>query len=123
MVGGGCRWSRPADGGCGRLVRSSVAVITLQSELSTLQAHVASQPPPQPQPPSSLSMSDFPFAGAATYDMSRLLIIRIHGQPISSSSMIRTLSPGGGEEFAGELLMRNQRGRKSSAPKHATYTN
>ncbi|XP_047339922.1 LOB domain-containing protein 18-like [Impatiens glandulifera] len=55
-------------------------VINLQREIVCLQAQVARQPPPQQQPQSSLSMSDF-------------LISRIHGQPFSSSSMIGTHSP------------------------------
>ncbi|XP_047340302.1 LOB domain-containing protein 30-like [Impatiens glandulifera] len=73
-------------------------VITLQAELSSLQAHVAT-PPPQPPPQQiPLSVSDFPFAGGATSDMSSLA-----GAPVAG---------GGGEE----LLLKNQGSDVPSMP-------
>ncbi|XP_047314344.1 LOB domain-containing protein 30-like [Impatiens glandulifera] len=71
-------------------------VINLQREIVCLQAHVARQPPPQQQPQSSLSMSDYPFGGGATYDMAPLFEfdpnIESSHQPDSWVSMIRTHS-------------------------------
>ncbi|XP_047314345.1 LOB domain-containing protein 30-like [Impatiens glandulifera] len=102
-------------------------VINLQREIVCLQAQLARQQPPQQQLQSSLSMSDYPFGGGATYDMSRLLIIMVppnqqqfHDQNPFAGAPV---AGGGGEEFAGELLMKNQRGRKRSFPSMPPDTN
>ncbi|XP_047339930.1 LOB domain-containing protein 30-like [Impatiens glandulifera] len=103
-------------------------VITLQSELSTFQAYVASQPLPQQQPPSSLFMSDFPFAGAATHDMAHLFEFdpnigssqqqdswasnqqQFHDQNTFDGAPVGS---DGREEFARVLLLRYQRSTPS----------
>ncbi|XP_047339932.1 LOB domain-containing protein 30-like [Impatiens glandulifera] len=96
-------------------------VINLQSEISCFQVHVARQPPPQQQPPFSLSMSDFPFADAGTYDMSVPLYEfdpnngSSHQQANSWAANLQQFNDntfagapvgGVGEEFARELLLR-----------------
>ncbi|XP_047340304.1 LOB domain-containing protein 30-like [Impatiens glandulifera] len=108
-------------------------VINLQSEISCLQAHVARQPPPQQQPPSSLSMLDFPFADAGTYDMSLPLyefdpnIGSSHQQANSWEANLQQfhdhntfagapVGGGVGEEFARELLLRYGRSAPSMPP-------
>ncbi|XP_047339927.1 LOB domain-containing protein 30-like [Impatiens glandulifera] len=105
----------------------------LQNQISCLQAHVARQPPPQQQPPSSLSMSEFPFADAGTYDMSVPLYEfdpnngSSHQQANSwtanlqqfheHNTFVRAPVGGGiGEEFARELLLRYQRSAPSMPP-------
>ncbi|XP_047339937.1 LOB domain-containing protein 30-like [Impatiens glandulifera] len=97
-------------------------VINLQREIVCLQAQLARQPPPQQQLPSSLSMSDYPFGGGATYDMAPLFEfdpnIGSSHQPDSWAAVQQQFHDRNpftgapvdgvdGEEFAGELPMRN----------------
>ncbi|XP_047340305.1 LOB domain-containing protein 30-like [Impatiens glandulifera] len=126
-------------------------VINLQRENAWLQAQVARQPPPlqppqqpyqhQPhqQPPQySLSMSDYPLVGGATYDMAPLFEFDPNiGSSQQQDSWAANQQPfhddhntfagvpvGGGDGGGGEeLLMRNQRGRKRSAPSMPPGTN
>ncbi|XP_047340306.1 LOB domain-containing protein 30-like [Impatiens glandulifera] len=118
----------------GMQILAKEVIITLQYELSTLQAHVANQSPHQQQPPSSLSMSmsDYPFGGGATYDMAPLFEFdpnigssqqqdswAANQQPFHDDHNTFAGAPvggDGGEEFARELLLRCQGSAPSMPP-------